>query len=131
MSTPARIYLLHYPDSKLAARLADRIYEWFRLPSLEGIPVYLRSRPVKGRTESLPADEDLADERLKLYLEQKTRKQIDGDVWKFVEAAATERYPGVDLDGPVKRIRLEEVIAEVSKQVPIPKAKPKESFQQP
>jgi hypothetical protein len=66
-----------------------------------------------------------------LALEQKTGRHFDGDLWKFVEAAATECYVGVDLDGPVKRIRLEEVIAEVSKHVPIPEAKPKASPQQP
>ncbi len=66
-----------------------------------------------------------------LALEQKTGRHFDGDLWKFVEAAATECYAGVDLDGPVKRIRLEEVIAEFSKHVPIPEAKPKASSQQP
>lgn len=49
MSNPVRIYVLHHPDSKLGARLADQIYEWFRLTSLEGIPVYLRSWPVPGK----------------------------------------------------------------------------------
>lgn len=68
MSNPARIYLLHHPDSKLAARLADRIYEWFRLPNLEGIPVYLRSRPVKGRKHPLPPDGKLADKRVQYFI---------------------------------------------------------------
>lgn len=63
MSNPVRIYVLHHPGSKLAARLADRIYEWFRLPSLEGIPVYVRSveaAPGKGRPllpHGSPADD--------------------------------------------------------------------------
>jgi hypothetical protein len=43
MPNPARIYVLHHPDSPLAADLADRIYDWFRLTSLQGIPVYVRS----------------------------------------------------------------------------------------
>lgn len=59
-----------------------------------------------------------------LALEQKTGKQFDGNLWKFVETAAAECYPGVDLDGPVRRIKLEEVIAEVSKHVKMPVLKP-------
>jgi TIR domain len=68
MSNPVRIYLLHHPDSKLAARLVDRIYEWFRLPSLEGIPVYLRSMPAKGRKHPLPPDGKLTDERVQYFI---------------------------------------------------------------
>lgn len=58
MPNPVRIYVLHHPDSKvdpitklekgLGELLTNRIYDWFRLPSLEGIPVYLRSLPVQG-----------------------------------------------------------------------------------
>lgn len=52
MPNPVRIYVLHHPDSKLdkglAASLTNRIYEWFRLPSLEGIPVYVRTSPETG-----------------------------------------------------------------------------------
>ena len=49
MPTSVRIYVLHHPDSRLdhgqAESLTNRIYDWFRLPSLEGIPVYIRSSP--------------------------------------------------------------------------------------
>lgn len=49
MANPVRIYVLHHPESKLARALTDRIYNWFRLPSLEGIPVYVRSMPEDGK----------------------------------------------------------------------------------
>jgi hypothetical protein len=45
MPNPVRIYVLHHPKSEVAAKLTDRIYDWFRLPSREGIPVYVRSAP--------------------------------------------------------------------------------------
>jgi hypothetical protein len=45
MSNPVRLYVLHHPASAQAQKLTDYIYNWFRLPSLEGVPVYLRSAP--------------------------------------------------------------------------------------
>ena len=62
MSNPVRIYVLHHPDSKpdqgLAEGLTNRIYDWFRLPSLEGIPVYVRSAAEAGKPwPALPARE--------------------------------------------------------------------------
>jgi SLOG cluster2/TIR domain len=53
MSNPVRIYVLHHPASLQAQKLTDYIYDWFRLPSLEGVPVYLRSAPAPG--ERFPA----------------------------------------------------------------------------
>lgn len=47
MANPVRIYVLHHPESEAGRILTDHIYEWFRLPSLEGIPVYVRSAPAK------------------------------------------------------------------------------------
>ncbi len=61
MSNPVRIYVLHHPDSKpdhqgWAEGLTNRIYDWFRLPSLEGIPVYVRSAAEAGKSwPALPA----------------------------------------------------------------------------
>lgn len=49
MANPVRIYVLHHPDSKLAGTLTNRIYDWFRLPSLDGIPVYVRSAAEAGK----------------------------------------------------------------------------------
>lgn len=55
MENPVRIYVLYHPESTLSAPdgkpsvvkdLTDRVYDWFRLPSLDGIPVYVRSRPL-------------------------------------------------------------------------------------
>jgi SLOG cluster2/TIR domain len=55
MSNPVRIYVLHHPASLQAQKLTDYIYDWFRLPSLEGVPVYLRSAPAPGeRWPALP-----------------------------------------------------------------------------
>lgn len=68
MANPVRIYVLHHPDSTLAADLTNRIYDWFRLPSLEGIPVYIRSYPgVNGDQPPLPASEG-ADANVLEYL---------------------------------------------------------------
>lgn len=54
MANPVRIYVLHHPESELAADLTRRIYTWFRMPTLEGIPVYLRSDPAPS--SHIPAD---------------------------------------------------------------------------
>ena len=54
-SNPVRLYVLHHPTSDNARILTDYIYDWFRLPNLEGIPVYLRSAGPPGmRVPSLP-----------------------------------------------------------------------------
>ena len=54
-SNPVRVYVLHHPASDNARILTDYIYDWFRLRSLEGIPVYLRSAAPPGkRVPSLP-----------------------------------------------------------------------------
>ncbi len=62
MSNPVRIYVLHHPESRFASGLTDHIYDWFRMPTLEGIPVYIRSHPQsnkkvpilpQGKSESL------------------------------------------------------------------------------
>jgi len=56
MANPVRIYVLHHPGSKLAGELTNRIYDWFRMPSLEGIPVYVRSAAAPGSDRpELPA----------------------------------------------------------------------------
>lgn len=68
MSNPVCIYVLHHPGSKLAARLADRIYEWFRLSSLEGIPVYLRSVAPKGQKCPIQPEGSLKDERVQYLI---------------------------------------------------------------
>lgn len=67
MANPVRIYVLHHPDSKfdpvskvekgLAEGLTNRIYDWFRMPSLEGIPVYIRSLPPAGEQVPILPDE--------------------------------------------------------------------------
>ena len=49
MSNPVRIYVLHHPASLQAQKLTDYIYDWFRLPSLDGVSVYLRSAPAPGK----------------------------------------------------------------------------------
>ena len=54
MANPVRIYVLHHPASDSARILTNYIYDWFRLPSLEGIPVYLRSEAPPGQL--IPAD---------------------------------------------------------------------------
>src|SRR5208282_4428427 len=49
MSNPVRLYVLHHPTSDSAGQLTDQIYDWFRLPSLEGVPVYVRSAAPPGK----------------------------------------------------------------------------------
>jgi hypothetical protein len=53
MPNPVRLYVLHHPASDVARQLTDYIYNWFRLPSLEGVPVYSRSAAVPEKR--LPA----------------------------------------------------------------------------
>jgi SLOG cluster2/TIR domain len=55
MPNPVRLYVLHHPTSEAARQLTDYIYNWFRLPNLEGIPVYLRSASQRdNRPPALP-----------------------------------------------------------------------------
>ena len=54
MPNPVRIYVLHHPASKLAEGLTNRIYDWFRLPSMEGIPVYVRSAAARDHNPQKP-----------------------------------------------------------------------------
>lgn len=58
MSNPVRLYVLHHPKSEPARALTNHIYDWFRLPSLDGIPVYVRSvaMPKERRAADVPAD---------------------------------------------------------------------------
>src|SRR6516164_2229687 len=53
MPNPVRLYVLHHPTSEAARQLTDYIYNWFRLPNLEGVPVYLGSASQRGNC--LPA----------------------------------------------------------------------------
>lgn len=46
-----------------------------------------------------------------LALEEKTEEKFEGNMWNFVKHATDHSYPGIDLDGPVHRITLDEVIA--------------------
>jgi hypothetical protein len=56
-SNPVRLYVLHHPASDGAQILRDYVYDWFRLPSLEGIPVYLRSAAPPGKQVPLPPND--------------------------------------------------------------------------
>lgn len=79
--SPARIYVLWHPDFDRpdlktrdpatltpedqdaidrGLRLARRIYYWFRLENMEGIPVYFRSTNAPGKDQPLPIEEDSA-----------------------------------------------------------------------
>ena len=56
MPNPVRLYVLYHPASNIARQLTDYIYNWFRLPSLEGVPVYSRSAAVpEKRVPAQPA----------------------------------------------------------------------------
>ena len=77
--SPVRIYVLWHPDYDAPAedlshseasgqekkamrnrglRLARRIYHWFRMENMEGIPVYFRSAPSPGSRVPLPIFDD-------------------------------------------------------------------------
>lgn len=65
--SPIRIYVLWHPDmdkSKDPAEknrglvLARRIYYWFRMENMEGIPVYFRSAPAPDSNVPPPVDND-------------------------------------------------------------------------
>lgn len=49
MANPVRIYVFYHRDSAVGKKLTDKIYDWFRMPNLEGIPVYVRSQPRQGK----------------------------------------------------------------------------------
>lgn len=91
MSAPVRLYLLHHPDSRLAGRLADRVYEWFRLPGLEGIPLYLRSRPVKGRKHPLPPDGKPEDKRVQYFIPLIDAHMVRDPAWHNYLAKIAEQ----------------------------------------
>jgi hypothetical protein len=56
MPNPVRLYVLHHPASDAARQLTDYIYNWFRLPNLEGIPVYLRSGSQRDNRPPAPPE---------------------------------------------------------------------------
>lgn len=63
--SPIRIYVLWHPDMDKSENpatknrgitLARRIYHWFRLETMDGIPVYFRSNPVGEKPEAAPLE---------------------------------------------------------------------------
>lgn len=48
IQTPIHIYVLWHPRFTRGMELAARIYQWFRLDNIEGIPVFFRSTNAKG-----------------------------------------------------------------------------------
>lgn len=75
--SPVRIYVLWHPDYDVSKepssrsnepskpipperglRIARRIYHWFRMENMEGIPVYFRSAPSPGSQVPLPIFDD-------------------------------------------------------------------------
>lgn len=128
MSTPVRIYSFHHAFRELAARLVDRIYEWFRLPSLEGILVCLRSRSVKGRKHRMPPDGKLKNKLVQLTSEKQTWERFDYGIWRFVEYAKATNHPYLELEGAAKRIRPEDSSG-ISKQLLLLDQNPKASQQ--
>lgn len=78
--SPIRIYILWHPGFDLPEKLADRdpatfseseitrvdrglklarrIYHWFRMDSMEGIPVYFRNMPQPGRDMPIPVSQE-------------------------------------------------------------------------
>lgn len=57
-AAPVRIYVLWHPDFKAGENLAHAIHRWFRLESLEGIPVFFRSTAALGQSLPLPISAD-------------------------------------------------------------------------
>lgn len=47
--SPVRIYVLWHPEFQQGLTIARRIYHWFRLENMEGIPVFFRSMNERGK----------------------------------------------------------------------------------
>lgn len=62
----ARIYVVWHPEYRAGAELARDIFNWFRLPSGYGIPVFYRSAP-EGK-KGVPPDVDTAKCRRNLIV---------------------------------------------------------------
>ncbi len=56
--SPVRIYVLWHPKFEVGLTLARRIYHWFRLENMEGIPVYFRCSNGSGGDEPPQIPED-------------------------------------------------------------------------
>jgi SLOG cluster2/TIR domain len=56
--SPVRIYILWHPNFAGGLALARRIYNWFRLETMEGIPVFFRSDSAPGANTPLPVPDD-------------------------------------------------------------------------
>jgi hypothetical protein len=56
--SPVRIYILWHPKFVQGLALARRIYNWFRLETMEGIPVFFRSDSAPGANTPLPVPDD-------------------------------------------------------------------------
>ncbi|MCC6234368.1 MAG: hypothetical protein IT580_17130, partial [Verrucomicrobiales bacterium] len=57
-AAPVRIYVLWHPDFAAGEAIAYEIYRWFRLETMEGIPVFFRSRPELGQDQPLAVPTD-------------------------------------------------------------------------
>ena len=81
MSNPVRIYVLYHPNSNEAKVLTDRIYDWFRLSNLEGIPVYIRSQPKKGK--HVPEDPVGNEDTLEYLVPLVDSHMVRDPAWHF------------------------------------------------
>ncbi len=91
MPNPVRIYVLHHPESELGAALADRIYDWFRLPSLEGIPVYIRSVAAGPDGRPLdPAGDPKSNSALEYLIPLVDAQMVRDPVWHDYLVALAE-----------------------------------------
>lgn len=52
IQTPIHLYVLWDPRFTRGMEVAGRIYRWFRLDNIEGIPVVFRSTHAKGSDRS-------------------------------------------------------------------------------
>ena len=101
MPNPVRIYVLHHPESKLGAKLTDRIYDWFRLPSLEGIPVYIRSVAAVPNGPPLPPASDGKNPKALEYLIPLVDAQMVRDpVWHDYLSALADQCQHTGAEAP-------------------------------
>jgi hypothetical protein len=96
LTRTATIYVLWHPGFGVGRQLATAIFNWFRLPSGFGIPVFYRSKPSGGRISGQPLEIPLLQSELNLLVVLADEQMVADDKWRdwLVElATAAEADP--------------------------------------
>lgn len=105
--SPVRIYILWHPDMDKSefpelrdrgTTLARRIYHWFRMENMEGIPVYFRSAAAPGVAVPPPVDDDDGVRNYLITLVD--AHMVASPAWRLYISELAERSLSADAGSP-------------------------------